>query len=130
DGIALGGEVVADDEERAAGGDGAEQVAQAALVGGAVEGAVLQRDKVVGVRAEGVGGARITVQATDDKASAVGLGGDAGEGVAGDVAGGDLPALLGQPERVGSLAGTDVERSTGSQLAGLFHKGAVGVAAP
>ncbi|GAB3116555.1 hypothetical protein GCM10027055_26200 [Janibacter alkaliphilus] len=53
--------------------------------------------------------------------------GELGEGVARDVVGGDLPAVLGEPDRVGALAGADVEGPAGGEAVELGGEGAVGL---
>lgn len=88
-----------------------------------MERAVLHRDEAVAVGAEGIGVVGVDAPAADGQPPAVGLALQPGEGVAGDVAGGELPALLGQPQGVGTLTGPHVQGPTGSQTAGLPDQG-------
>jgi transcriptional regulator with XRE-family HTH domain len=52
------------------------------------------------------------------------------EGNLRDVDGGDLPSALREPDRIGSLAATHVERRPGSELVDLGDEGGVGPSAP
>jgi len=57
-------------------------------------------------------------------------GGAAGQRDSGDIDGGDLPAVLGQPDSVCALAAADVECATGGEAGRLGDEMRVGVAAP
>ena len=68
--------------------------------------------------------------ALDGQPAALGLGGDPARRASGDVARRHAPALLGQPERVATLAGADVEGAARGEFGDLVDEGAVRVAAP
>ena len=105
-------EVVTDDEERATDSDGGEEIVDASAVGCARDRRVLGRHEIERprrVRVEAVG---IGVVAVDRQATLVRHGRDAVQGALGDVAGGDVPSMFGEPDGVAAFAGTDVEHPT------------------
>ncbi len=102
------GEVVAGEQQGAAGGDGVEQAAQCRVVRPA-----RKREVVDGHEVERAGRGRRDGQVGARERHAVrdvrGRGGGAFQGRRGDVHRGDPPAVPGQPQRVGALAAADVE---------------------
>ncbi len=123
-------EIVADDEQRAAWRHRGEQVVDAAVVGGARDGRVLRCDEVEGFDLERAVCVGVGVVARDGHSALIGGRGDTVERALRDVVGGDIPAVLGEPDRVAALAGSDVERAARGQAGDLVDERAVGVAAP
>ena len=125
--------MVRDDLQRAAGSDDGDAPAEQ---GGAIDlGEVheLQRHEVVRTRRKFVG-QHVGAPPGDPVRHAVPAGGRfvaaTLERDTGDVERVDHPAAFGEPDRVGALAGTDVEGPTGRQLSGVGHELRVGFAAP
>ena len=73
---------------------------------------------------------RADATALDPQTATLCRGGDAVQCPLRDVARGHVPTLLGQPDRVAALPGTDVERAASGKAVDLVDECAVGVAAP
>lgn len=123
-------EVVGDDEQRATGSDRAEQVADTTAVGRARDRNVLCRHEIEPGGLERVERVDVDTVALDRQVVLVGKRSDVVERLLRDVAGRDPPSLLGQPDRVAALPGTDVERATSGKAVDLVDERAIRVPAP